>query len=257
MGRRTLLLIASILIAAVGTALIGLYVRGADNRAQQTEGMVSALVATQTITAGTNLETAVQSMRVASVPGRMAETGAYRNPNAFVNIQKALKNKVVIDKIEAEQVVLASMFGDAGEAANTEIKNGFGVSVELTDPGRAAGLLAPGSHVKIYLIPTNGDKDLEQVQNIDIDQRKTGPTAGKMTLAPELKLPVILPDAVVMRIGNSSSTTTTTTTRNNSSTQKDDVPRTIITLDVDEAGADRLVLAEALGDLYFAVIGKP
>ena len=48
MGRRTLLLIASILIAAVGTALIGLYVRGADNRAQQTEGMVSALVATET-----------------------------------------------------------------------------------------------------------------------------------------------------------------------------------------------------------------
>jgi pilus assembly protein CpaB len=33
MGRRTLLLIASILVAALGTALIWLYVQGADNRA--------------------------------------------------------------------------------------------------------------------------------------------------------------------------------------------------------------------------------
>ena len=32
MGRRTLLLITSILIAAVGTALVAIYVRGADER---------------------------------------------------------------------------------------------------------------------------------------------------------------------------------------------------------------------------------
>jgi pilus assembly protein CpaB len=251
MGRRTLLLIASILIAAVGTALIGLYVRGADNRAQQTEGMVSALVATQTITAGTKLETAVQSMRVASVPGRMAETGAYRNPNAFVNIQKALKNKVVIEPIQAEQVVLGSMFGDAGVAANTEIKNDMGISVELTDPGRAAGLLAPGSHVKVYLIPKNSDPDLEKMQKARQD------AAGNILLDPPIKLPVILEDALVMRIGNSSSSTSTTTTKNNTSTQKDDVPRTIVTLDVKEEGADALAAAQALGDLYFAVIAHP
>jgi hypothetical protein len=33
MGRRTLLLIASILVAALGTALIGVYVQKADTRA--------------------------------------------------------------------------------------------------------------------------------------------------------------------------------------------------------------------------------
>lgn len=252
MGRRTLLLIASILIAAVGTALIGLYVRGADNRAQQTEGMVSALVATQNITVGTKLETAVRSMRVASVPGRMANDGGYLNPNAFANIQKAQKNKVVTEQIYAEQVVLDSMFGDAGAAANTEIQNGFGVSVELTDPGRAAGLLAPGSHVKVYLVPKNMTPELEEMQKIVV-----GKTSGIMELSPPLKLPVILPNAEVMRIGNSSSSTSTTTTRNNSSTQKDDVPRTIVTLDVNEAGADALTAAQALGELYFAVIGKP
>lgn len=254
MGRRTLLLIASILIAAVGTALIGLYVRGADNRARQSEGMVSALVATETIPAGTTLEKALASMRPAAVPGRMAENG-YRDPNAVTAIRSALKDKVVQEPIHAEQVVLASMFGNAGEAASTDITLGRGVAVELTDPGRAAGLLVPGSHVKIYLIPENIEPDdLESLQRIEVDQRKTGPNAGTMKLAPALKLPVILPDARVIRIGNSSNTSTTTT-KTNTGTQTDDVPRTIVTLDLNDAGADAVVAAQALGDLYFAVIG--
>src|SRR4051812_11096902 len=98
MGRRTLLLIASILVAAVGTALMGLYVRGADSRAQQTEGMVDALVATTTIAAGPSLETAVESMHLAAVPNRMAE-GGYKGSTAFTTIRSDLKGKVVQEAI--------------------------------------------------------------------------------------------------------------------------------------------------------------
>src|SRR5689334_5349486 len=144
MGRRTLLLIASILIAAVGTALIGLYVRGADTRAQETEGSVSALVAKDTIPAGTNLKNAMSLMQLALVPARMAKDG-YPNPHAFTNIQEALKDQVVTETIHPEQVVLGSMFGTPGAAATTEITKDRGLTVELTDPGRAIGLLAPGS----------------------------------------------------------------------------------------------------------------
>ena len=43
MGRRTLLLIASILVAALGTALIWLYVQGADTRAQAGEAQVTSV----------------------------------------------------------------------------------------------------------------------------------------------------------------------------------------------------------------------
>lgn len=246
MGRRTLLLITSILIAAVGTALIGLYVRGADNRARQTEGTVYALVATDTIPAGTKLEDALASMREAAVPARMASDG-YQDPDARANIRKALKDRVVTEPIYAEQVVLRSMFGTAGEAATTGITKGRGVAVELTDPARAAGLLTPGAHVKIYLIPV----DLEP--KLSVAQRVTR-NGGQLKLDPPIKLPVILEDALVLRIGNSSNTSTTTT-RTTTGTQTDDVPRTIVTLDLDEAGADAVVAAQALGDLYFAVHG--
>src|ERR687883_506893 len=53
MGRRTLLLIASILVAALGTALIWLYVQGAEARAQAGEAQVKLMVATQDVQPGT------------------------------------------------------------------------------------------------------------------------------------------------------------------------------------------------------------
>ena len=52
MGRRTLLLIASILVAALGTALIWLYVQGADKRAAAGTAQVQVLVAANTVRAG-------------------------------------------------------------------------------------------------------------------------------------------------------------------------------------------------------------
>ena len=248
MGRRTLLLIASILIAAVGTALIGLYVRGADNRARQTEGTVNALVASATIPAGTDLEEALTLMHPAHVPNRMATNG-FTGSDPFASIRRTLKGRVVKDPIYLEQVVLSSMFGSAGDAATTGITQGTGIAVELTDPARAAGLLAPGSHVKIYLIPKNTDRELATQQRIPVGK------GGQMTLDPALKLPVILEDALVMRIGNSSNTRTTST-RTTTGTQTDDVPRTIVTLDLKESDADAVAAAQALGDLYFAVRGS-
>src|SRR4051794_4826700 len=52
MGRRTLLLIASILVGALGTALIWLYVQGADNRAAAGTAQGQVLVAANTVKAG-------------------------------------------------------------------------------------------------------------------------------------------------------------------------------------------------------------
>lgn len=243
MGRRTLLLIASILIAAVGTALIGLYVRGADDRAQQTEGTFPTLVATKEIAPNTSIEAAVNSMELKAVPGRMG-AGGYTGSGASAAILEDQKGKVTTETIYPEQTVLKSMFGAAGAATANGFKNARGVSVEMTDPGRAAGLLSPGSHVTIYLIPKNTDPDLETAQKITPNR-----VTGQLKLDPPIKLPVILDDALVMRIGNSTTSSTTTT----NGTQTDDVPRTIVTLDLTEADADAVVAAQALGELYFAV----
>jgi pilus assembly protein CpaB len=245
MGRRTLLLITSILIAAVGTALIGLYVRDADSRALKTEGAVSTLVADQTIPAGTTLEAALSLMRPDEVPARMATLG-YTGSNAKAKARKALKGQVVTEPINDEQVVLKSMFSTPGDAATTEITKGRGVTVQLSDPARAAGLLVPGSEVTIYLNPLETDTKLKDVQKLAKHGRQ-------LTLDPPITLPVIVEKARVMRIGNS--TDQPVATPRTTASQRDDVPRTIVTLDLPPADAAAIVAAQALGDLYFAVHG--
>ena len=53
MGRRTILIVSAVLLAAFGTLLVYLYVRGADNRADEGRTTQNVLVATTTIEAGT------------------------------------------------------------------------------------------------------------------------------------------------------------------------------------------------------------
>ncbi|MAO80927.1 MAG: hypothetical protein CMH82_09745, partial [Nocardioides sp.] len=52
MDRRRMLLVAAAVVAALGTALVFLYVRGADNRAQEKYETTDVLVATVQIERG-------------------------------------------------------------------------------------------------------------------------------------------------------------------------------------------------------------
>src|SRR5690349_8673005 len=73
MGRRTLLLLASILVAATGTALLWVYVRSADDRAQQTWGeKVTVLQATAAIDLGAGAEAVRAASRPVDVPRALA-----------------------------------------------------------------------------------------------------------------------------------------------------------------------------------------
>ena len=56
MARRSALLIAAVLIAAIGTAMIVLYVKGIDDRATKGQELVEVLTATAVIEAGETVE---------------------------------------------------------------------------------------------------------------------------------------------------------------------------------------------------------
>ena len=59
MGRRVALLVAAIVIAAIGTTLVYLYAKQADDRAQADAQPRDVLVASQLIPAGTSAEQAL------------------------------------------------------------------------------------------------------------------------------------------------------------------------------------------------------
>ena len=70
MDRRRLLMMLAVLVAVIGTALVFLYVKGADNRAQSKVASAVALQATQDVTAGESYDAALAAGKIvqASVP---------------------------------------------------------------------------------------------------------------------------------------------------------------------------------------------
>jgi pilus assembly protein CpaB len=226
MGRRTLLLIASILVAAAGTALVWLYAQGAESRAQAGNVQVPVLMATQPIDAGSGraqitdqmVERKLMSARDAPADrlASLNDIGAYRASQTILTGQPLIK----------------AQFASAAAVSGVQDKRA-GVAVSMEDPNRVAGLLRPESHVAIYLIETDGPR-----------AKAGGGQAVSM----------LLPDVRVIAIGG-----TTTAVMANGLPAKvgtqTGVPTAVVTLDVAGPEATKVMLGQAVGTLYFTLLG--
>lgn len=210
MGRRTLLLITSILVAAVGTALIGLYVRGADTRAEGRQLQQTVLVASADIPAGTAVDSGAFKVRTEQRTVTSLPVGAMADLSPVAKLSTT-------SKIYLNQVIQQEMFSTASGVTTAGISpNDIGITVDLQDPARAAGLLKLGSKVTIFATPKGGKKSV-----------------------------VLLPGITVIQIGNERA--------GGSTGSSEDVPSTIVGLDVTVSQAELIKDAEAGGSLYFGV----
>jgi pilus assembly protein CpaB len=137
-ARRTLLISASILLAALGTALIWLYVQGAENRATQDAELVRVYVFKADAPPGTlatRLPVAPQA-----VPKAMAV-------NAVTNLAD-VSTLQLTDRAVAGLPLLRGMLGPA---ASSGIEQNRGVfSITISDPNRVPAQLRAGHTVAIY-----------------------------------------------------------------------------------------------------------
>jgi pilus assembly protein CpaB len=136
MGRRTLLLIASILVAALGTALIWLYVQGADNRERQAARLVSVLFLAQNASAGTDAGSLVL------VPKDVSEAAALGAVTSRAGLTGLKLNTSAVNG----QILLRSMLG----TQNARFPRGGAVALSITDPNRVPADLQPGDLVDVY-----------------------------------------------------------------------------------------------------------
>jgi pilus assembly protein CpaB len=154
MGRRTLLLIASILVAALGTALIWLYVQGADTRAQAGEAQVKLMVAAQPVQPGT--PAGQVSWIARSFPSDYASA---LGGTAITSKQALDAAGVATTFIPANAPLVTSQFGSPAEATNvapapvlSNLTTGKeAITLTLPDPQRLAGLLQPNSLIRVYV----------------------------------------------------------------------------------------------------------
>jgi pilus assembly protein CpaB len=225
MERRRILVIAAALVAALGAVLVFLYVRGADTRAEDQFETTEALVATAPIQPGETVEAASGAGKIA----KKAVANGSLLPDHQVDLSQ-LTGEVALTTIYPGEQIIASKFGtSAAPASSLQIPEGkIAISVNLTDPARVAGFVNPGSVVAIFL---NGT-----------DQRQGRPFTQ-----------LLLPKVTVLGVGSTTPVSTTTTDQSGAQTTEQ-LPRTLLTLAVSQAEAQKILFSQTNGELAFGLL---
>src|ERR1700712_3817886 len=119
MDRRKALLVVAGVIAALGTLLVFLYVRGADNRADERYAAVSVLRVVKQITPGETVE-------AAQAAGKIETSSVSQKdllPNALTGIEP-VAGKVAVTAINPGEQLVSTKFGATGSATGLTIPKG-------------------------------------------------------------------------------------------------------------------------------------
>lgn len=156
MARRTLLLLTAILLAAFGTALVWLYVQGADARAADRAALTQVWVATSTIPEGSTARHALQSAALVAVPSQVA-AGAVTPGN-----RAGIAGRLTRAQIPAGSPLYLGQFtGRSTRIGPLEIPTDrLVMTLELPSPQRVA-YLTEGMHVAVFVSgSTDGQADV-------------------------------------------------------------------------------------------------
>lgn len=239
MDRRRLLLIVAVFVALIGTALVFVYVQGADKRAQQKFDSVQVLKATQNIAAGEQYDAALSSGKISlqDVPRDQLNTG-------YQSTTTALKGEVAAVPIFAGQQIISSQFGNSVAEAQSPLpipKGMLAISINLSDPDRVAGNIQNGSAVAIFVTGTL--------------TANPGAAGGASTGAAGVESTrLLLPKVTVLNVGSPQPPTTSTTTDQNGTQTTEQLPRTLLTIAVTQKDAQKVILASKALNLTFGLL---
>lgn len=223
MDRRKLLLTAAAIVASLGAVLVFLYVRGADVRAEEQYETLEVLKVVTLIEAGESIEDAAAGGKIALAPVPSNQL----LPDAL-DSTATLTGKVAVTRLFPGEQIVASKFGGVAENTALQIKEGdMAISINLTDPARVAGFVNPGSEVTIFL---NGADT-------------TGQTFTRL----------LLPRVTVLGVGSTTPVSTTTTSEEGAAVTES-LPRTLLTVSLPQADAERVIFAAGNGELSLGLL---
>jgi pilus assembly protein CpaB len=139
---------------------------------------------------------------------------------------------VALTRIYPNEQVTSSKFGTTGEQDTFAMPPGkFAISVNMTDTGRVAGFVAPGSKVALFVNAPVGRSEEPGVR-------------------------LLLPEVQVIAVAQTTVTTATTTDGAGAETTTEALPRTLTTLAVDQEEAEKVLLATKVGELSFGLLNE-
>lgn len=234
MARRSALLIAAVIIAAVGTAMIVLYVKGIDDRAAKGQELVEVLTATSVIEAGETVSAAQEAGKFEAKDVRRDDMVA-----GALDSTASITDLVALGSIYPGEQIISDRFGTMGDVENLVIPDDkMAVSVELTDFERVAGFVNPGSEVAIFGTAAAPVRRL--------------PDGTEQTLSSVTR--IILARVPVIGVGTTSVSSRTVTDEEGAQVVEE-VPKTILTVAVTQEEAEKLVLADRTTEITVALLG--
>jgi pilus assembly protein CpaB len=225
-------LIVAALIAALGAGMVFLYVRSADSRATANQQPLQVLKAVAKIEPGETLADAqgAGKIQLGTVPKAQVLPGA-------INSTAGMEKSVALSTIYANEQIISSKFGTAGDQQALAIPDGnIAISVNLTDTGRVAGFVNPGASVAVFSSSTDDSG---------------GATGGNATSGAGVRL--LLPKVSVIAVGDTTTISKTTTDAKGAETTEQ-LPKTLFTLSVNQRQAEQVIFASTHGDLTFGLL---
>ena len=223
MGRRSILLAVAALVAMIGSGLVFVYVKGADARAMAGQAPVTVLKAVAPIEPGETLEQAQAAgkLELQDVPAEQLVDGA-------LSTIGDLGGEVALARIFPNEQITGAKFGSAGDEDVLALPDGIvAISVDLTDTGRVAGFVTPGTEVALFVNGAVG-ADGEEVARL------------------------LLPAVEVVAVAQATVATAPTTAGEVTPTTEE-LPRTLVTLALPQADAERVLFASTHGELAFGL----
>ena len=225
MDRRRVLLVVAAIIAALGTLLVVLYVRGADTRADEKYHAVQVLKAVKQINIGETVASAQAAGKIElSTVGQGEQL-----PSALTSLD-AINGMIAQTNIYPGEQIVSSKFGTNAASSNalTIPKGLIAISINLADTARVAGFVNPGDKVAIFMNSSGGAG------------------LGSFTR-------LLLSDIEVIAVGTTTVVSTTTTDATGAQTTEQ-LPRTLFTLAVTQPQAQKILFAAGSGELAFGLL---
>lgn len=225
---RVVLLVAALLVASLGAFLVYLYAQRAISAAEEQLASVEVWVANQEVPTGTTVAEAelAGSLELVERPVEGLPTGA-------VTDLAELQDDVFVSTVYSGEVVIESRLGDAGQADALAVGEGqLAAAFVFDDPNRVASFVDPGSDVAVFLTRQQLAVPVAEGD----DPEATTVVAGTTQL--------LLPSARVIAVGGPDAT----------AEQGVDVSQALVTLSLDQEDAQRLILAQTVGELYLGLL---
>jgi len=244
--RRLLGVIGAIVLAAIGTAILVMYVSGAEDRALAGERVVKVLVVKSTVPAGTPASSLGDMVEAKKVTTKVRAEGSVSTTQELAGLVTSA------ELVPGEQLVKARFVQPSvynAQATGVQVPPGLLQTTISLSPDRAVGgVLTPGTTVAVVVSFDGEDVKNDPVDGVAVRAEGATPKVTHM----------ILQKVLVTNVQGGTTPAAPSTTGPDKTAAAPAVPSgsLLVTLALDAPSVERVVFAAESGKLWLAIEPK-